>query len=458
MTGKARVLVVDDEVNLLKTLSDVLNRNGYEVAVAKDGPSALGLIEKNGFDIALLDIRMPHMNGVELLERIKARNPDVEVIIMTAYGTIETAIKSIKLGAYAYILKPLDIDDVLVNLKKITQMKALAGEARFLQDQLLQEHSHEHIIGKSKQIQGVVETIKKVAPSDSTVLIIGPSGAGKEMVADAVHYSSKRCSRPYLKINCAAFPETLLESELFGYEKGAFTGADKQKKGKFEVANGGTLFLDEIGDMPLPMQAKLLRVLEKGEFERLGGNEVIRVDVRFVAATNQNLTRMLQERRFRSDLFYRLNTVIINLPPLVDRSEDIPLLVDHFLAKFSREMSRKQPDVSPEAVKLVLSYPWPGNIRELANAIERAVIFCEKGVIKPHDLPLAIHHGSSSAYGEPHESLPDDLRLDAVESRHISEVLRLTGGNKNEAARRLGIHRETLYKKIRKFNLPYVGD
>jgi len=455
MTGKARVLVVDDEINLLKTLSDVLNRNGYEVAVAKDGPSALGLIEKNRFDIALLDIRMPQMDGVELLERIKARYPDVEVIIMTAYGTIETAIKSIKLGAYAYILKPLDIDDVLVNLKKITQMKTLAGEARFLQDQLLQEHSYEHIIGRSKQIQGVIETIKKVAPSDSTVLIIGPSGAGKEMVADAVHYSSKRCSRPYLKINCAAFPETLLESELFGYEKGAFTGADKQKKGKFEVADGGTLFLDEIGDMPLPMQAKLLRVLEKGEFERLGGNEVIKVDVRFVAATNQNLTRMLQERRFRSDLFYRLNTVIISLPPLAERSEDIPLLVDHFLAKFSREMSRKQPDLSPEAVKLILSYPWPGNIRELANAIERAVIFCEKGVIKPHDLPLAIHHGPSEL---PHESLPEDLRLDAVESRHISEVLRLTGGNKNEAARRLGIHRETLYKKIKKFNLPYAGD
>ncbi|MDI6760615.1 MAG: sigma-54 dependent transcriptional regulator [Candidatus Brocadiaceae bacterium] len=458
MTGKARVLVVDDEVNLLKTLSDVLNRNGYEVSVAKDGPSALGLIEKNGFDIALLDIRMPQMDGVELLERIKARHPDVEVIIMTAYGTIETAIKSIKLGAYAYILKPLDIDDVLVNLKKITQMKTLAGEARFLQDQLLQEHSYEHIIGKSKQMQVVIETIKKVAPSDSTVLIIGPSGAGKEMVADAVHYSSKRCSRPYTKINCAAFPETLLESELFGYEKGAFTGADKQKKGKFEVADGGTLFLDEIGDMPLPMQAKLLRVLEKGEFERLGGNEVIKVDVRFVAATNQNLTRMLQERRFRSDLFYRLNTVIINLPPLAERGEDIPLLVDHFLAKFSREMSRKKPDVSPEAVKLILSYPWPGNVRELANAIERAVIFCEKGVIKPHDLPLAIHHGPSSASGGPHESLPEDLRLDAVEGRHIIEVLKLTGGNKNEAARRLGIHRETLYKKIKKFNLPEVGD
>lgn len=456
MTGKARVLVVDDEINLLKTLSDVLNRNGYEVAVAKDGPSALGLIEKNGFDIALLDIRMPHMDGVELLERIKARHPDVEVIIMTAYGTIETAIKSIKLGAYAYILKPLDIDDVLVNLKKITQMKTLVGEARFLQAQLLQEHSYEHIIGKSKQIQGVIETIKKVAPSDSTVLITGPSGAGKEMVADAVHYSSKRCSRPYLKINCAAFPETLLESELFGYEKGAFTGADKQKKGKFEVADGGTLFLDEIGDMPFPMQAKLLRVLEKGEFERLGGNEVIKVNVRFVAATNQNLTRMLQERRFRSDLFYRLNTVIINLPPLVERGEDIPLLVDHFLAKFSREMSRKQPNVSPEAVKLILSYPWPGNIRELANAIERAVIFCEKGVIKPHDLPPAIHHGPSELPYEP--LLLEDLRLDAVESRHISEVLKLTGGNKNEAARRLGIHRETLYKKIRKFNLPDAGD
>ncbi len=477
MTEKARVLVVDDEVNLLKTLSDVLDRNGYEVSVAKDGPSALGLIEKDGFDIALVDIRMPQMDGVELLEQIKARRPEIEVIIMTAYGTIETAIKSIKLGAYAYILKPLDIDDVLVNLKKIIQIKALTVEAKFLQGQLLQEHSYEHIIGKSKHIQEVVETIKKVAPSDSTVLVVGPSGTGKEMVADAIHYSSKRYSRPYLKINCAAFPENLLESELFGYEKGAFTGADKQKKGKFEVANGGTLFLDEkgaftgadkqkkgkfevanggtlfldeIGDMPLPMQAKLLRVLEKGQFERLGGNEVVKVDVRFIAATNQNLTKMQQEKRFRSDLYYRLNTVIINLPPLVERGEDIPLLVDHFLTKFSSEMSKKKPGVSPEAMELILSYPWPGNVRELANAIERAVIFCEKGVIKPYDLPPSIHNKPSEGPGEP---LLEDLHLDTIESRHISRVLRLTGGNKNEAARRLGIHRETLYKKIKKFNL-----
>jgi DNA-binding NtrC family response regulator len=451
MPEKIKILVVDDEVNLLKTLSDILNRSGYEVATAKDGTSALGLIGKDGFDIALLDIRMPHMDGIELLERIKAQRPDMEIIIMTAYGTIETAKRSMKLGAYDYILKPLDIDEVLMNLKKITEMKALTTEARFLQNQLQQEHSYEHIIGKSRQIQGVVETVKKVAPSDSTVLITGPSGAGKEMVADAIHYFSRRYSRPYVKINCAAFPEQLLESELFGYEKGAFTGADRQKKGKFEVANGGTLFLDEIGDMPLPMQAKVLRVLEKGEFERLGGNEVIKVDVRFIAATNQNLTRMLQEKRFRNDLFYRLNTVIINLPPLVERSEDIPLLVDHFLANFSREMGKKKPDVGQEAMKLILSYPWPGNVRELANCMERAVIFCEKGVIRPDDLPPSIRHGLSEA---PYESLLDDLRLEAVESRHISEVLKLTGGNKNEAARRLGIHRETLYKKIKKFNLP----
>lgn len=452
MTEKAKVLIVDDEVNLLKTLSDILTSNGYEVAVAKDGPSALSLIEKNGFDIALLDIRMPHMDGVELLERIKAQHSSMEIIIMTAYGTIETAIRSIKLGAYAYILKPLDIDEVLLNLKKITQMKALTIEARFLQDQLRQEHGYERIIGKSKQIQEVVETIKKVAPSDSTILITGSSGTGKEMVADAIHYSSRRCTRPYLKINCAAFPENLLESELFGYEKGAFTGADKQKKGKFEVANGGTLFLDEIGDMPLPMQAKLLRVLEKGEFERLGGNEVIKVDVRFIAATNQNLPKMIQEKRFRSDLFYRLNTVIINLHPLVERKEDIPLLVDHFLTKFSSEMSKKRPEVGSEAMELILSYPWPGNVRELANAIERAAIFCEKGVIKPHDLPPSIQHGNSDVGAT--GPLLEDLRLEAVESKHITEVLKLTKGNKNEAARKLGIHRETLYKKIKKFNLP----
>ncbi|HHT9121045.1 MAG TPA: sigma-54-dependent transcriptional regulator, partial [Candidatus Hypogeohydataceae bacterium YC41] len=437
MPEKTKVLIVDDEINLLKTLSDILNRNGYEVAVAKDGPSALGLIEKNGFDIALLDIRMPHMDGVELLERIKVQRPDIEVIIMTAYATIETAKRSIKLGAYDYIQKPLDIDEVLINLKNIAQMKARVEEARFLQNTLQLEHGYEHIIGKSQQIQKVVDTIKKVALSASTVLIMGPSGTGKEMVADAIHYSSRRCSKPYVKINCAAFPENLLESELFGYEKGAFTGADKQKKGKFEVANEGTLFLDEIGDMPFSMQAKLLRVLESGEFERLGGNELIKVNVRFIAATNQNLSKMLQEKRFRSDLFYRLNTVILNLPPLVERSEDIPLLVDHFLARFSREMSRKRPDVSDEAMKLILSYPWPGNVRELANAVERAVIFCEEGVIKPQDLPPSIQHGLLEGHTE---HLSEDLRLETVESRHISEVLKLTGGNKNEAARKLGIH------------------
>ncbi len=451
MTEKAKILIVDDEVNLLKTLSDILTRNGYAVAVAKNGPTALNLIGNSAFDVALLDVRMPHMDGIELLQRIKAQHPQTEVIIMTAYGTIETAVRSVKLGAYAYILKPLDIDEVLLNLRRIIQTKALAVEANFLQNQLQQQYSYEHIIGKSRQIQEVVETIKKVAPSDSTVLIVGPSGTGKEMVADAIHYSSRRCSKPYLKINCAAFPENLLESELFGYEKGAFTGADKQKKGKFEVANAGTLFLDEIGDMPLPMQAKLLRVLEKGEFERLGGNEVIKVNVRFIAATNQNLTRMLQEKQFRSDLFYRLNTVIINLPPLMERREDIPPLVDHFLEKFSREMSKKKPVVSPEAMKMILSYPWPGNVRELANAIERAVIFCEKGLIKPGDLPPSlqiklVENPLDSSHSE-------DMRLECLESRHISNVLKLTGGNKNEAAKKLGIHRETLYKKIKKFNL-----
>ncbi|MDO8137112.1 MAG: sigma-54 dependent transcriptional regulator [Candidatus Brocadiales bacterium] len=450
MVEKAKILVVDDEVNLLKALSDILKKNGYEVAVARDGPSALQILQKDSFDVALLDIRMPQMNGVELLEKLKAQHQGMEVIVMTAYGTIETAKRSMKLGAYDYILKPLDIDEVLMNIGKIVQLRAVAREAHFLESQLQEEHGYKNIIGKSKQIKDVVETIEKVAPSDSTVLIVGQSGTGKEMVADAVHYSSRRCARPYVKINCAAFPENLLESELFGYEKGAFTGADKQKKGKFEVANGGTLFLDEIGDMPLPMQAKLLRVLEQGEFERLGGNEVIRVDTRFIAATNQNLSKLMQEKRFRNDLFYRLNTVIITLPPLVERSQDIPILVGHFLEKFATQMSKKVPKVTQEAMGLILSYPWPGNVRELANVMERAVIFSEAGEIRPCHLPPNVQKGYAESAPE---TLPSDLSLESVESRHISDVLKLAKGNKNEAARLLGIHRETLYKKIKRYNI-----
>lgn len=450
MVEKAKILVVDDEVNLLKALSDILKKNGYEVAVARDGPSALQILQKDSFDVALLDIRMPQMNGVELLEKLKAQHQGMEVIVMTAYGTIETAKRSMKLGAYDYILKPLDIDEVLMNIGKIVQLRAVAREAHFLESQLQKEHGYKNIIGKSKQIKDVVETIEKVAPSDSTVLIVGQSGTGKEMVADAVHYSSRRCARPYVKINCAAFPENLLESELFGYEKGAFTGADKQKKGKFEVANGGTLFLDEIGDMPLPMQAKLLRVLEQGEFERLGGNEVIRVDTRFIAATNQNLSKLMQEKRFRNDLFYRLNTVIIILPPLVERSQDIPILVGHFLEKFATQMSKKVPKVTQEAMGLILSYPWPGNVRELANVMERAVIFSEAGEIRPCHLPPNVQKGYAESTPE---TLPSDLSLESVESRHISDVLKLAKGNKNEAARLLGIHRETLYKKIKRYNI-----
>ncbi|HHT9134314.1 MAG TPA: sigma-54-dependent transcriptional regulator, partial [Candidatus Avalokitesvara rifleensis] len=420
---------------------------------ARDAHTALRTLEKGGFDIALLDVRMPQMNGVELLEKIKQEHQGIEVIIMTAYGTIETAIKSIKLGAYAYMLKPLDIDEMLTNIQKIVKLKALKDEARFLQWQLEEKHGYKNIIGNSGAIKRVVDTIKKVSASDSTVLTMGGSGTGKEMVSDAIHYSSRRYAKPYVKINCAAFPENLLESELFGYEKGAFTGADKQKKGKFEVADGGTLFLDEIGDMPLAMQAKLLRVLEKGEFERLGGNEVIKVNVRFIAATNQNLEKMLKEKHFRSDLFYRLNTVIIPLPSLVERKEDIPLLIGHFIEKFSTEMNKKAPKVVKEAMDLIMSYPWPGNVRELANAIERATIFCEDGVIKPSDLPPNIQAGHAEA---PSAETSGDLTLEALEKRHISNTLKHTRGNKNEAARVLGIHRETLYKKIKKFNIENV--
>ncbi len=450
MENKLKILIVDDEVNLLRTLSDILCEKGFEVSVAKNARAALEMLGKEGFDIALIDIKMPGMDGVELLERIKEKHERLETIIMTAYGTIETAVKVTKLGAYAYMLKPLDIDELLVNIQKIVRLKSLKEEARFLQLQLEEEHGYKNIIGESRLIRQIVKTIKKVSLSNSTVLVIGESGSGKEMVSDAIHYSSRRYAKPYVKINCAAFPENLLESELFGYEKGAFTGADKQKIGKFEVAHGGTLFLDEIGDMPMAMQAKLLRVLERGEFERLGGNDVIKVDVRFVAATNQNIVKMIGERHFRSDLFYRLNTVIINMPALQERKDDIPLLIEHFLGKFSTEMSKRAPRVADETMDIIVSYPWPGNVRELANAIERATIFCEDGEIRPDDLPTNVREGHMEI---PSMKLSGERTLAALEMQHIGDTLKLTKGNKNEAARMLGIHRETLYKKIKKFNI-----
>jgi two-component system response regulator AtoC len=448
--NRLKILIVDDEANLLKTLSDILQKNGYEVSVARNAQAALETMGKGAFDIALLDVRMPHMDGVELLETIKEKHHGLEVIVMTAYGTIETAIRSTKLGAFAYMLKPLDIDEMLMNVQKIVKLKALREEARFLQWQLEEKHGYKNIIGKSRPIRHVVETIKKVSSSNSTVLTIGESGTGKEMVADAIHYSSRRYAKPYVKINCAAFPENLLESELFGYEKGAFTGADRQKIGKFEVAHGGTLFLDEIGDMPLAMQAKLLRVLEGGEFERLGGNDLIKVDVRFIAATNQDLGKMIEEKRFRSDLFYRLNTVVIDVPSLLERKEDIPLLIEYFLEKFSTQMSKKAPRLVDETVDLMMSYPWPGNVRELANAIERATIFCEDGIIKPSDLPPNVREGHVES---PPAHTSGEHTLEALEKRYITDTLKRTKGNKNEAARLLGIHRETLYKKIKKFNI-----
>ena len=450
MENKLKILIVDDETNLLRTLSDILRENGFEVSVAKNARAALEMLGKEGFDIALIDIRMPGMDGVELLERIKEKHERLEAIIMTAYGTIETAVKATKLGAYAYMLKPLDIDELLVNIQKIVRLKSLKEEARFLQLQLEERHGYKNIIGESRLIRQIVKTVKKIALSNSTVLVIGESGSGKEMVSDAIHYSSRRYAKPYVKINCAAFPENLLESELFGYEKGAFTGADRQKIGKFEVAHGGTLFLDEIGDMPMAMQAKLLRVLERGEFERLGGNEVVKVDVRFIAATNQNVVKMIGEKRFRSDLFYRLNTVIINMPALQEMKEDIPLLIEHFLEKFSTEMNKKAPRMADETMDLIVSYPWPGNVRELANAIERATIFCEDGEIKPKDLPQNVREGHMEILSI---ELSGEHTLEALEKRHIGDTLKLTKGNKNEAARRLGIHRETLYKKIKKFNI-----
>jgi two-component system response regulator AtoC len=440
---KVKVLIVDDEAIVREALSDWLQDIGYQVFTAENGYKALEVIEEEKPGIMIADLVMPGMDGIELMKRAKAEQPKIEVIIITAYASIPTAINAMKEGAYDYIEKPFCPERAELLVKKLAEHQELIEENFSLRQKLEDRYRFENIIAKSSKMQRVIEVIKVVAKSNATVLITGDSGTGKELVARAIHSQSDRRNKPFVAVSCAALPESLLESELFGHEKGSFTGAYAQKKGKFEFANGGTLFLDEIGEMSANIQVHLLRVLEEKEFTRVGGNEPIKVDVRVISATNKDLRKAIEKQEFREDLYYRLNVVNIELPPLRERKEDIPLLAEHFLHKFAMENRKNITEFSPGAMELLLAYDWPGNVRELENAIERAIILSKDGSITTANLPQEnLPPMSSGSTGK---------NLKAVEKNHILNVLRQTGENYSEAARILGVSRMTLYNKVKEY-------
>ena len=442
-TNKVKILVVDDEAIVRESLGDWLKDAGYQVFTAESGHEALEVIEREKPGIMITDLVMPGMDGIELMKRAKASQPGIEVIIITAYASIPTAIAAMREGAYDYIEKPFCPERAELLIKKLSEHRELVEENIALRQKLEDRYRFENIIAKSSKMQRLIELIKVVGKSIATGLITGESGTGKELVARAIHLQSHRRNRPFVAVSCAALPESLLESELFGHERGSFTGAYAQKKGKFEFANGGTLFLDEIGEMSANIQVHLLRVLEEKEFTRGGGNEPIRVDVRVVSATNKDLRKAIEKQEFREDLYYRLNVVNVELPPLRERKEDILLLAEYFLHKSASENRKGITGFSTNAMESLLNYDWPGNVRELENAVERAVILAKDSVINITDLP-------QKPMSTPHSTAPGK-NLREVEKGHILNTLRDAGENYSEAARILGISRMTLYKKAKEY-------
>jgi DNA-binding NtrC family response regulator len=445
MKKKIKILVVDDEAIIRESLRDWLGDVGYQALTAENGFQALEIIEKEKPGVAIVDLVMPGMDGIELLKRAKEISPSIEVIIITAYGSIPTAIAAMKEGAYDYLEKPFCPEKAELLIDRLAEHQRLLEENISLHQKLEKRYRFENIIAKSPKMRQLIEVIKVVAKSNATALITGESGTGKELVARAIHSQSYRKDKPLVAVSCSALSESLLESELFGHEKGSFTGAYAQKKGKFEVANRGTLFLDEIGEMSANIQVHLLRVLEEKEFTRVGGNEPIKVDVRVISATNKDMKEAVATGQFREDLYYRLNVVTIELPPLRDRKEDIPLLADHFLKKFAVENQKEIAGFSPDATDFLLKYDWPGNVRELENAIERAIILAKKPLIEFPDLP----RGKLIRAGSPQQV----QTLKEVEKNHILDVLTRAHRNYSQAARILGVSRMTLYNKARALGL-----
>ncbi len=454
------ILIVDDEKNYTTILSVVLEEEGYETLTANSGQEALDLLRNVEVDVVLTDMKMPAMDGIELLEQVKNKDPDLPVIMMTAHGTVEKAVEAMQKGAYSYLLKPFDNERLTLYVNKASAIFRVIKENRRLRDAVESQYRFGKIIGKSKLMHEVFETIRKVAPSSATVLIEGDSGTGKELVAKSIHFNSPRKEKPFVAVNCSALAETLLESELFGHEKGAFTGAITTKKGRFELADGGTLFLDEIGELSQNLQVKLLRVLQERIFERVGGMKPVSIDIRIIAATNKNLKKEVEGGRFREDLFFRLNVVHIMLPPLRARREDLRLLTQHFIEKFAGEHSGDLPvkGVDREVERLFYEYSWPGNIRELENVIERAMILCPGEVIKAADLPKEFRESTNNTMYI--EGIPADANLnetlEMVERRMVERALKMSNYVQAQAAEMLGIGKSGLNWKIKRLNLDVI--
>lgn len=440
---KISILVVDDELSIRESLSGWLQQDGYEVESAADGPTALAKAQETHYDIMLLDVKMPRMDGITVLKKLRESNADTAVVVMTAHGAIQDAVEAMKLGAHDYLLKPFDLEEMSLIIEKLVQVQTLAMENLILKDRVATISRFENLVGQSPPMLQLFETIVDVAQSDATVLLTGETGTGKELVARSIHAQSPRCYGPFIAINCGAFTEHLLESELFGHEKGAFTDASYTKKGRLEMAHGGTLFLDEVGDISIKMQIDLLRVLETREFTRVGGTVPLHSDFRVIAATHQDLQEGILKKTFRQDFYYRLNVIHVQVPPLRERPEDIPLLAQHFLRRYATETNKKVDSILPEAMEAMRRYSWPGNVRELENALERAVVVGKGRQLKPADLPFVVGAEEEVA----------GLSLEDMERRYIAQVLASAKGHISNAAKVLRINRTTLYHKIKKYGL-----
>jgi DNA-binding NtrC family response regulator len=446
---KAKLLVVDDEKHIREGLQKALNLDGYEVEVAADGKVALEKLEDEEIDLVITDLKMPQLSGEELMKDALGRYPYLPIIILTGHGTIENAVEAMRNGAYDFITKPLNIDKLSLIVNRALENSSLKRQNRELLNQLRKKYSFENIIGKSTPMKNVFETVELVAPSRANVLIYGESGIGKEMIADAIHHNSPREDKSYIKVHCAALPESLLESELFGHEKGAFTGAISRKRGRFELAHLGTLFLDEVGEIPSQIQVKLLRVIQEREFERVGGEQPIKVDVRIISATNKNLKEEVEQGNFREDLYYRLDVVSIHVPPLRDKKDDIPLMTHKFIEEFSKENNKEIEGITNGALQALMSYKWPGNVRELRNVIESIVVLTKGSIISEQDLPQYIMAKDEQS----HLKIPGGVSLAEAEKRMILFTLQNTGGNKTRASEVLKIGRKTLHRKLNEYGI-----
>ena len=451
MSGKAKIVVVDDDATMREALRETLAGEGYAVLAVDNAIQAIAELEKQEADLVLADLTLPRVSGLELLDSIRRQWPGLEVIVITGQGSIETAVDAIKRGAYHYVTKPFTPDEIIHLVGQALERRRLVHRKERLEEEVSLLRGAHQLVGQSEPMRRINEIIQTAAGSDATVLVQGESGTGKEIIANAIHAQSRRTRGPLVKMNCAAVPETLLESELFGHEKGAFTGADRRRIGRFEQADGGTLFLDEVCEMHPRLQAKFLRALQEREIERLGSSATIPVDTRIIAATNRDLQKALEEGLLREDLYYRLNVILLRVPPLRERMDDVPILAMHFLRKYAAREHSSMSSIAEEALNVLLSYSWPGNVRELENAIERAVVLGKGEQLRARDLPPQVHRGGD----DERPLIPAHLTLEEIEKLAIAQALRLTGGNKSEAAERLGIHRTSIYDKMRRYGIEW---